>query len=94
METNGPEDRDHDPSPESSSKGGTQRSPILAPLGDLMADLATARRRPMATDRNGDPPMHWEDESNIYMSYTLEGAGDLDVDINICYGKVYIRVTR
>ena len=93
MEKIGPEDRNRDPSPESSSGGGVRR-PILAPLGELMADLAGARRRPMAPDRNGEPPTHWADGDNLYMSFTLEGAGDLDVDISICYGKVYIRVTR
>lgn len=94
MDTTGPEDRDHDPALESSSGGPVRRRPILGPLGDLMGDLARARGAPMPPDREGEPPTHWRDDRNIYMNFSLEDAGDIDVDINVCYGKVYIRVAR
>ncbi len=94
MSTTGPKDRDHDPSLDSSSGGAVRRRPILAPLGDLMGDLSRARGVPAPPVREGEPPTHWRDDKNIYMSFDLEDARDIDVDINVCYGKVYIRVAR
>ena len=94
MDTTGPKDRHHDPALESSSEGAVRRRPILAPLGDLMGNLSRARGGPMPPGREGEPPTHWRDDENIYMSFDLEDAIDIDVDINVCYGKVYIRVAR
>ena len=94
MDINGPKDRDHDPAPESSCGGTVRRRPILAPLCDLIGDLSRARVGPVPSGGEGGPPTHWCDDKNIYMNFDLEDAADIDVDINICYGKAYIRVAR
>src|SRR4051812_37708234 len=78
MDTTEPEDCDHGPAPESTVGGAVRRRPILGPLGDLIADLSGARGGPLPPEPEGEPPSHWRDEKNIYMSFNLESAGDID----------------
>ena len=93
MDTTKPEDRDHAPAHESDSRGAARRRPILTPLGDLIGELSTARIE-MPTGREGEAPTQWRDDENVYMSFDLEDNIDIDLDINVCYGKVYIRIAR
>jgi hypothetical protein len=94
MDITGPEDRDREPAHEPPSGRADRRPPILAPLGELIADLSRARVGPMPAGREGEPPTRWRDDKNLYMNFDLRDAIDIDVDINVCYGKVYIRVAR
>ncbi len=94
MDITGPIDRDHDPELGSFSNGAVRQSPILGPLCDLMKDLSRARGEPVPPGREGEPPALWQDEKNVYMSFNILDAANIDVDINVCFGKAYIRVAR
>ena len=95
MDINGPEDRDHEPAPEPPCRGAVRRRPILAPLCDLIGDLSGARVGPAPSGREGAPPGALaRRQEHLHELRSRRMRRDIDVDINICYGKAYIRVAR
>src|SRR4051812_15613568 len=93
MDITGSEHCNHESDPEPAYGKNVRRRPILSPLAELIADLSRARVGQLPSV--GDCPhlVNWRDNKSIYMDLLLKGLPDIDLDINICYGKAFIRVT-
>jgi hypothetical protein len=89
-----PKDPDGTPNHAPSSGADTRQEPVLGPLNRLLADLDRLRSGKLPSSRGEGTFSTWQDEENFYLEANLPAFGNLNVDLNVYDGKVFIRMEQ
>ncbi len=81
--------------PKDHSHGGdAPRQPVLEPLLDLLTDLDRIRRGDLPPGWAKGSFGTWEGEYDIYIDRIDDKFRQFNININVYYGKLLIRVER